>query len=370
MLNHSDNDSNGGFVDHRSKVAVVFQAMFLAVIMFSSIFGNILILLAIRKNRRLQDITSVFIANLACADLLLAVIGMPFTLTSSISYIWVFGPHWCEINGFANSVFCIASMLSLGAVSVDRYIAILKPLKYKLIMTTRTVSLMIVYVWFQSTFCALLPIFGWSKYTYIQNESICTGDWGYSIPYTMFIFGFCFFIPLLVMMYSYFYILKTARQHSRRITAPRVGQLGKILNLQTAMAVPAAPQLKSTAQKRNPHFLHRKTAAERKEKECKYKRDAKAAKTLLIVVGTFLFCWLPHFIGMTCLLFRGSCKLPDEYFATTTWLAMMNSGCNPIIYGVLNRRFRQSFRDIICCGRRPERRGNEFTIGRHEEMSG
>lgn len=352
MLDMNDNlttDKQQGHVDPRSQVEIIFQATFLAIVMFSSIFGNVLILLALYTNHRLRDIPSAFIANLACADLLLAVIGMPFTLTSSITYHWIFGLHWCRINGMANSVFCIASMLSLAAVSVDRYIAIIKPLNYKLIMTRRTVTIMLLYVWGQSLFCGLLPVMGWSRYTFITNESICTADWGYDIPYTMFIFGTCFFIPLLVMIYSYFYILRTAREHSKRIAEPRVGHLSD-LPLHTAVVVPA-PQM----QQRQEQIQMKKQ--EQKMKELKYKRDAKAAKTLLIVVGTFLFCWLPHFIGMTCLLFP-SCQWPDAFFATTTWLAMMNSGCNPIIYGVLNRRFRESFKRIMRCGKRQRRRVN------------
>lgn len=347
-------------VDPRSQIQIIFQATFLGIIMFSSIFGNILILLAIYTNHRLREITSAFIANLACADLLLALIGMPFTLTSSITYEWIFGLHWCRINGMANSVFCIASMLSLAAVSIDRYIAIIKPLNYKMIMTRRMVTIMLLYVWGQSLFCGLLPIMGWSRYTFITNESICTGDWGYDIPYTMFIFGLCFFIPLLVMIYSYFHILKTAREHSKRIAAPRVGHLSD-LPLHAAVVVPQIQQTQEQIQRKK---------HEQKMKELKYKRDAKAAKTLLIVVGTFLFCWLPHFIGMTCLLFP-SCQWPDAFFATTTWLAMMNSGCNPIIYGVLNRRFRESFKRIMRCGRRQSRiKSAECTLkaGNHYEQ--
>ena len=79
-------------------------------------------------------------------------------------------------------------------------------------------------------------------------------------------------------------------------------------------------------------------------------------------MGTFFFCWAPHFIGMICLLFP-SCNWPDAFFATTTWLAMLNSGCNPIIYGVMNKKFRQSFKDILMCRKRTNRNYS------HREMS-
>lgn len=328
--------------DTRSSVAIAIQASFLLVIILSSLIGNTLIILAIYRNLSLRSITSVFIANLAMADFLLALLGMPFTMASSITYDWVFGDVWCTINGMLNSIFCIASMLSLAAVSIDRYVAIIKPLQYPLIMTHRKALCMISYVWLHAITLAFLPVFGWSSYIYITNESICTADWGLDIPYTLFIFASSFFAPLMVMAFCYFHILRAARRQSQKIT-PRVGELREE-TLQTMVAVPVA--FGATTVAANSPTAKEK-AKEREAKE-KFRRETRAAKTLLIVMGTFMFCWAPHFIGMTCLLFP-SCKWPDEFFATTTWLAMLNSGCNPIIYGVMNKKFRESFKDILLC---------------------
>lgn len=340
--------------DKRSQVAIAIQASFLLVIILSSIIGNTLILLAIYRNHSLRSITSVFIANLAVADFLLAVLGMPFTMASSITYRWVFGDTWCTINGMLNSIFCIASMLSLAAVSIDRYFAIIKPLQYPLIMTWRIALGMVTYVWTHAITCAFLPVFGWASYTYITNESICTADWGQNIPYTMFIFALSFFAPLMVMAYCYFHILRAARVQSKKI-APRVGELREE-TLQTMVAVPVAFAVENGSPSVAASPTAKEKAKEREAKE-KFRRETRAAKTLLIVMGTFMFCWAPHFIGMTCLLFE-RCRntWPDEYFATTTWLAMLNSGCNPIIYGVMNKKMRQTFKEIITCKRRTNRR--------------
>lgn len=347
--------------DTRTEAAIAIQAASLLFFMLSSLIGNTLIVLAIYRNHSLRSITSVFIANLAMADFLLALLGMPFTMASSITYRWIFGNIWCEINGMLNSIFCIASMLSLAAVSIDRYVAIIKPLRYPLIMTPRIALGMVLYVWIHAITCAFLPVFGWASYTYITNESICTADWGQNIPYTMFIFAFSFFAPLMVMGYCYYHILRAARKQSQKIS-PRVGELRE-QTLQTMVAVPVAFGVNSGSPAVSTSPTAKEKAKEREAKE-KFRREARAAKTLLIVMGTFMFCWAPHFIGMTCLLFEG-CRnsWPDEYFATTTWLAMLNSGCNPIIYGVMNKKFRQSFTDIILCRTRANRRYS------HREMS-
>ena len=95
-----------------------------------------------------------------------------------------------------------------------------------------------------------------------------------------------------------------------------------------------------------------------------FRKKMKITFILLVVNGTFLLCWFPHFIGMMCLTFtNGLCPFPDSYHIITTTLAMLNSGCNPIIYGVMNKKFRQSFKDILMCRKRTNRNYS------HREMS-
>lgn len=317
--------------DVPSRVQVVVQATTMAGIIFSSIFGNILILLAVWTNQHLQCVTSVFIVNLACADLLLAITGMPFTLVSSITFDWIFGEELCKLHGAINFVFAIASILSLTMVAIERYVAIIKPLKYLSIMTHKTAVVMIAYVWFHSILGSLLPIMGWSRYTYIRMESLCTVDWTNSISNTVFVIMVCFFIPVTIVVYCYFHILTVAQDHSKRIQ-PNLGELSLEISAEQAHGVAVQAQREKDT---------------RKKAEKKYKQEAKAAKTLLLVIGTFMLCWSPHIVGIVTLLIP-STNLPKEFFALTTWLAMLNSACNPIIYGVLNRRFRESFKRVLC----------------------
>lgn len=211
-------------LDPRSNAAVFLQAASMVVIMLVAVGGNLLILAAIYIDKTLQTITNAFIINLACADLLLSIIGMPFTLASSIKYEWVFGDTWCKVNGMANSLFCIASILTLAVVSVDRYCAILYPFKYATWITNKVAAGMIVYIWFHALLMACLPLTNWTQYTFIRSESICTVRWEYSISFTLFLFSLCFFLPLGVMMITYLRIFRTARKQSRKIV-PVTGEI-------------------------------------------------------------------------------------------------------------------------------------------------
>ena len=69
---------------------------------------------------------------------------------------------------------------------------------------------------------------------------------------------------------------------------------------------------------------------------------------IAIVIGTFCLCWFPHSIGVFCII-DPNCNWDDSFFVATTWLAMLNSAMNSIIYGLMNRSFRRAFKSVLCC---------------------
>ena len=71
---------------------------------------------------------------------------------------------------------------------------------------------------------------------------------------------------------------------------------------------------------------------------------------LLVVMGIFMVCWIPHGCTMICMALGDSCvlSLPNAAYTTTTWLAMCASFCNPLVYGVMNRQYREAFHSICC----------------------
>lgn len=76
--------------------------------------------------------------------------------------------------------------------------------------------------------------------------------------------------------------------------------------------------------------------------------ETKAAKTVGIIVGGFILCWLPFF---TSYLTRAFCPeescVPNAAMSIFTWLGYCNSAINPIIYGLFSRDFRKAFRNIL-----------------------
>ncbi|KAL9965701.1 hypothetical protein ACROYT_G029540 [Oculina patagonica] len=161
-------------------------------IILIGVIGNVLTLFVIIRYEPLRDVTGMFLANLAVADLLQSVIGMPLMATSSFRDQWIFGETLCTISGLTNSLFCIASVLTLTAVAVDRYLAIVYPLKYRAWLTVERARMVLAYIWLHALFVAFLPVVGWSRYVYLPYEFICTVQFEYDKAFMVFVTVTCF----------------------------------------------------------------------------------------------------------------------------------------------------------------------------------
>ncbi|VDP65395.1 unnamed protein product [Echinostoma caproni] len=84
----------------------------------------------------------------------------------------------------------------------------------------------------------------------------------------------------------------------------------------------------------------------------KFVREQKAAKTLGLVMGLFICCWLPFFVCNIFVAFNPHLPVESITFqhvmTVVTWLGYINSGINPIIYAHSMREFRRAFKRLLC----------------------
>uniref|UniRef100_A0A1Y1K2R9 G-protein coupled receptors family 1 profile domain-containing protein n=2 Tax=Photinus pyralis TaxID=7054 RepID=A0A1Y1K2R9_PHOPY len=101
-----------------------------------------------------------------------------------------------------------------------------------------------------------------------------------------------------------------------------------------------------------------------KKESLESKRERKAAKTLAIITGAFVVCWLPFFILALLMPLCESCNISDYIINFFLWLGYFNSTLNPVIYTIFSPEFRQAFKRILCGGHGRARGVRNFRSGK------
>jgi len=145
-------------------VAAVFKALAMTTIIVAAICGNMLVIISALRFERLRIIANSFLVSLAVADLLVALLVMPFNALQQVAGRWPFGSVVCDIFNANDVLFSTASLLHLCCVSVDRYVAVTDPFGYERHMTVRRVVAMLTCLWTASALLGHLPIhLGWYR---------------------------------------------------------------------------------------------------------------------------------------------------------------------------------------------------------------
>lgn len=93
----------------------------------------------------------------------------------------------------------------------------------------------------------------------------------------------------------------------------------------------------------------------RKEK-ISVSKEKKAAKTLAVIMGVFVLCWLPFFLMYIIMPFCNSCYIHPKVQDAITWLGYINSAINPVIYTIFNLDFRRAFERYLVPKKLRQRR--------------
>nr|CAH7727579.1 unnamed protein product [Callosobruchus chinensis] len=338
-----------------SSFLLFFKASIMGTIIIASIFGNLLVIVSVMRHRKLRIITNYYVISLALADMLVAMFAMTFNASVQIYERWLFGYFMCDVWNSLDVYFSTSSILHLCCISVDRYYAIVKPLKYTLTMTKKVVALMILNTWISPAIISFLPIFkGW--YTTDEHEKfrenhrdLC--EFVVNKPYAVISSSISFWIPCTIMIFMYLAIFREAnKQEKEMYNRHGAALLLHQNNTNGDMLSNSEGSSKTLTLHEVNQELHQHTPT-KQSNISKMKREHKAARTLGIIMGTFIVCWLPFFLWYDTVYLCDVCRdnCPPEVVAVVFWIGYFNSTLNPIIYAYFNRDFREAFKNTLQC---------------------
>lgn len=285
--------------------------------MVVTVLGNLIVIISIVHFKQLHTPTNLLVMSLALADLLLGCTVMPFSIVRSVSGCWYYGDAFCLLHSSFDMFLTSASIFHLIFIAIDRYQALCNPLLYYKTITIPVAWVMIATSWGIAAAYSFSLLYSRANVHGLDDflKSIyCLGScnllfnalWG-ALDTLI-----AFFLPCSVMVGLYAKIFSVARGHIKKIEDVNRG-----LNLS------------------GEHVNRLSHSSERK-----------AAKTLGIVVGAFIFCWMPFFVNSIVDPYTNF-STPAILFEIFTWLGYFNSTLNPIIYGLFYPWFRKSLYLII-----------------------
>ncbi|CAF0968055.1 unnamed protein product [Adineta steineri] len=339
----------------------------LTIIILLTILGNILVLIALCIDFALRSPTHLLMGNLACADLLLGITVLPFSGTLEILHgNWLFGNKFCHIWLAIDVLYCTASIYGLMFISIERYIGVTRPLRYPIIVTHRRTMYAILLAWIVAALISLAPFLGWHNKINAMDHSCEVND---DLSYVFFSCSFSFYIPLIIILCVYGRIYGEANRQYQFLTG---GQ--KKVHLNQTPGEEAVTLRIHLPKHMSSNGNHTQTSSNGNQitttgsnKISRLRRERKAAKTLGIVVGMFILCWLPFFLLLPIKALTD--VKPGAIFSICFWLGYCNSCFNPFIYAFSSREFRKAFKAILRCQRIQQYKPSTNSSGKSSRMS-
>lgn len=288
------------------------------VLIFSvAVIGNILVMTVVYRNKTMKKTINFFIANMAFSDLIFTIISIRRVVTILLhGYKWIvhglLGLIFCRMVPFVMEITIIVSVLTIVAISLDRFLAVMFPLQT---FIHKTLCLSSIFAMWIISIAVEIPTLQASHLDEFEGKPYCIVDLditfgeGAGEIYFKFIFIVLYGIPLVVTAVLNFAII--VAMHKRSVLGNSVGEANE---------------------------RHRE------------KTNRRVIRMVLVVVAAFLLCWSLYFILMV--LRKNDVDVPCSVLYVRLLLAHFNAALTPVLYAVFSENYRQGFGEILsqlCC---------------------
>lgn len=271
------------------------------IIAMATVIGNGLVIYLIVTRKKLHTTDNWFILSLSLSDLFIGIYITPSELICKFFLACIDQP---DIRATLPNFFIISSICNLCALTADRYVAILHPLRYVVLMTSRRVKLLLFLAWFLP-----LLISGVSLILEMSHYKNTVGS--YVIVFNIVLVSFIPSLALtLVYLRIYIVVLNQRKMTKRRLT----------INM-------------SIQSKKN-----ERGSRDGIVRSC----DRSSIRVLGVVITFFVLCWQPSTYRAICDYFK-VCHVTLAVVQTSRILILLNSSANFVVYALLKRDIRKEF---------------------------
>ncbi|KAM4772571.1 5-hydroxytryptamine receptor 1B [Rhinophrynus dorsalis] len=333
----------------------VLLTIILALITLATLLSNAFVIATVYQTRKLHTPANYLIASLAFTDLLVSILVLPISTLYTVTGKWTLGQIICDMWLSSDITCCTASILHLCVIALDRYWAITDAVEYTKKRTPKRAVIMIALVWVFSISISMPPLFWRQSKT--EEISVCAVNTDH-VLYTVYSTVGAFYFPtlLLIALYGRIYVEARSRilKQSPKTTGKRLTRAHLITDSPGSSSVSStnsrAPDMSSDTG--SPVYLNqvkvKVSDALLEKKKIMAARERKATKTLGVILGAYIVCWLPFFIiSLVMPICKDACWFHPAIFDFFNWLGYLNSLINPIIYTMSNEDFKQAFHKLI-----------------------
>ncbi|EDO35727.1 predicted protein [Nematostella vectensis] len=299
---------------HMLSGVLLIIGVMLAITTLVGVLSNLAVCLAVWWNKKLRSQLSLFLVCLAVSDIGMSTSCMPFAVAIVVFRTQNIDAIFCYFNGFINSLFSLASILTICSISIFQYVSVVLPLEKQL--TNFRCLVMVISVWIISGFLAMGPMMHWGRYDFTSNIFNCefyNSSQKAQISYNITLSFAGFVFPLGLIAFSYISIYRTLRTHKSSI--------------ERTSAISSPPTQGASISV-----------------------TTKIATTIGLIIATFLVCRTPFFVYLL-LTVKASDYSFDFLGQLSFWAVYLHSACNPFIFAFKQAEYQETLTEIYqgCC---------------------
>ncbi|GLG99295.1 Pyrokinin-1 receptor [Gryllus bimaculatus] len=320
-----------------------------SVIFFTGVVGNVVTCIVISRNKHMHTATNYYLFSLAVSDLLLLVSGLP----QEMHFIWsrypyVFGEAFCILRGLAAETSANATVLTITAFTVERYVAICHPfLSHTMSKLSRAVKLILV-IWVVALAFAVPQAIQFGLLGDSPDRVMCIVK-KVVMKHSFEISTFLFFVtPMTLITVLYALIgLRLRRSSMMKKTAGSFSQKKSThtLELCASGAAGGAGASGSGGGGATGGSRHYHSQSSRR-----------VLKMLVAVVVAFFICWAPFHAQRLVAIYGTKERNQPSHPTMLTIYAIMtyisgilyyvSTTINPILYQIMSLKFREAFKNL------------------------